>query len=267
MRKPSIVGASFAVGVAGGIGLIASGILGLSTQYLGVMLAIALTGIGIGLVVFAHQLTDTDATEERHAFQSEPPVETPLDERTRRTFLRGLTAAVGALVIGLAGPLRSLGRDPTAALKSTSWDSGLRLVNSDGHPIQAGEVTKGSVVTVFPEGHTGDAMAQALLIRVDPSTLDADPDRAGRAPDGHLVLSKVCTHAGCPVGLYEEQRNQLLCPCHQSTFDLTNGAKPIFGPAARPLPQLPIAIDDQGWLVATGDFPEPVGPGFWDRGR
>ncbi|MGA9597573.1 MAG: Rieske 2Fe-2S domain-containing protein [Acidimicrobiia bacterium] len=265
MRKPSAVGASFALGAAGGIGLIASGILKLSTQFLGVMLAIALTGIGVGLVVFAHQLRDGDATEERHEFQSEPPVETPVSDRARRSFLRGLTAALGALVIGLAGPLRSLGRDPTPALKSTSWESGLRLVNSDGHPIKAGEVTQGSVVTVFPEGHIGDAMAQALLIRVDPATLD--PDRAGWAPDGHLVVSKVCTHAGCPVGLYEAQRNQLLCPCHQSTFDLTNGAKPVFGPAARPLPQLPVAIDDQGWLMATGDFPEPVGPGFWDRGR
>ncbi len=89
----------------------------------------------------------------------------------------------------------------------------------------------------------------------------------GWVVDGIVAYSKLCTHVGCPVGLYQAQEALLLCPCHQSTFDVLAGAEPIFGPAARPLPQLPLAVDDEGYLVATGDFEAPVGPGFWDRGR
>jgi len=264
-RSP--IGASFAVSALGGIGLVAAAIFNLSTQFQGIMLAVSLAGIGAALVLFAHELGDAEDVEEHHPTESEPPVAATVDTQTRRSFLRGLTGAVTALAVGLVAPLRSLGRNPTSSLKNTSWRSGLRLVDSDGHPIKVGQMAEGGVVTVFPEGHIGDAMAQALLIRVNPAVLEADQSRAALAPQGYLVLSKVCTHAGCPVGLFEAQRHQLLCPCHQSTFDILDGAKPVFGPAARPLPQLPVAIDADGWLIATGDFPDPVGPGFWDRAR
>ena len=70
---------------------------------------------------------------------------------------------------------------------------------------------------------------------------------------------------GCPVALYEQQTHHLLCPCHQSTFDVADGAKVVFGPAKRPLPQLPIAVDDEGYLIAQSDFDEPVGPSYWER--
>jgi ubiquinol-cytochrome c reductase iron-sulfur subunit len=87
-------------------------------------------------------------------------------------------------------------------------------------------------------------------------------------PDGtHVAYSKICTHAGCPVGLYRAESQSLICPCHQSQFDVADGGKPFFGPAARPLPQLPLGVDEEGILVAQGDFPEPVGPAFWDRNR
>ena len=82
-----------------------------------------------------------------------------------------------------------------------------------------------------------------------------------------VAYSKICTHAGCPVGLYQAELGLLLCPCHQSTFDVLEWARPVFGPAARSLPQLPLALDDDGYIIATGDFSGPVGPGFWDRGR
>ncbi len=78
--------------------------------------------------------------------------------------------------------------------------------------------------------------------------------------DSLVAYSKVCTHAGCPVALYRQQDNALFCPCHQSTFNPAAGAVPTFGPAARALPQLPLGIDEQGYLVALGDFQEPVGP-------
>jgi ubiquinol-cytochrome c reductase iron-sulfur subunit len=122
----------------------------------------------------------------------------------------------------------------------------------------------GSVITVFPQGREGSADSQAVLIRVEDGALQLPPDRLAGAPGGLVAYSKVCTHAGCPVGLYETQTHRLLCPCHQSTFDVLRGAQPVFGPAARPLPQLPIEIGPDGLLRATGDFTEPVGPGFWE---
>jgi ubiquinol-cytochrome c reductase iron-sulfur subunit len=109
------------------------------------------------------------------------------------------------------------------------------------------------------------AKAAVLLVRVNPSELIETEERKGWSYDGIVAYSKICTHVGCPVALYEQQTHHLLCPCHQSTFDLVDGCKVIFGPAARPLPQLPIAVDAEGYLIAQSDFNEPVGPSFWER--
>jgi ubiquinol-cytochrome c reductase iron-sulfur subunit len=84
-------------------------------------------------------------------------------------------------------------------------------------------------------------------------------------PEGLIAVSKVCTHAGCPVGLYQATTHQLLCPCHQSAFDVLDGAKPVFGPAAAPLPQLPLEIDADGHVRSRGDFVAPIGPAWWSR--
>ena len=84
--------------------------------------------------------------------------------------------------------------------------------------------------------------------------------------DNIVAYSKICTHVGCPVALYEQTTHHILCPCHQSTFDAANGANVIFGPAPRPLPQLPLTTDAQGYLVSQSDFTQPVGPSFWERG-
>jgi ubiquinol-cytochrome c reductase iron-sulfur subunit len=138
-------------------------------------------------------------------------------------------------------------------------------VTEDGTPVQASEVPIEGLVTVFPQGFTDSASGQAILIRLPEGVLQPLPGREDWSPHGYIVYSKVCTHAGCPVGLYEAKSHQVLCPCHQSTFDVIRGAKPIFGPAAAALPQLPIEIDADGFLVATGDFPVPVGPVFWHR--
>jgi len=83
---------------------------------------------------------------------------------------------------------------------------------------------------------------------------------------GVLAFSKICTHVGCPIALYEQRTHHLLCPCHQSTFDLADSGNVVFGPAARRMPQLPITVDEEGFLVAVSDFQEPVGPSFWERG-
>ena len=123
----------------------------------------------------------------------------------------------------------------------------------------------GSFTTVFPEGFEGSADSQAVLIRVEPGQLQLPPDRLAGAPEGLVAYSKICTHAGCPLGLYLAATHELRCPCHQSTFDVLDGARPVYGPAPKPLPQLPIEIDADGGLRATGDFTEPVGPSFWEE--
>ena len=124
----------------------------------------------------------------------------------------------------------------------------------------------GHLVTAFPEGHPNSADGQIVLIRVLPGLLQPAQERSTWAPQGFIAYSKVCTHAGCPVGLYQSETHQLLCPCHQSAFDVLNEAKVVFGPAFRALPQLPLAIDAQGYLIAQSDFHEPIGPSYWNRG-
>ena len=123
----------------------------------------------------------------------------------------------------------------------------------------------GSLVTVFPEGHPNDADAVAVLVRARPGTIETGRGREDWSPEGFIAYSKVCTHAGCPVGLYLADTQTLLCPCHQSEFDVADRAKPLSGPAARPLPQLPLQITADGELVARGDFSEPTGPAWWSR--
>jgi ubiquinol-cytochrome c reductase iron-sulfur subunit len=105
------------------------------------------------------------------------------------------------------------------------------------------------------------------MVRMDPRDLTESQERAGWSYDGIVAYSKICTHVGCPVALYEQQTHHLLCPCHQSTFDMSDGAKVVFGPASRPLPQLPITVDDEGYLIAQDDFDEPIGPSYWERLR
>ena len=206
----------------------------------------------------------------------------------RRAMVRNsmIAAVVASLAPGIVlfrglAPFRHAEPDPDAGnpvalLSHTMWKEGTRLAHDpEGTPIRAADVTLGSAVHVIPEdlaelGHTEGyleekAKAIVLLMRLLPEDLNETPERADWSYDGIVAYSKVCTHVGCPVALYEQQTHHLLCPCHQSQFDVTNGAAVIFGPAARPLPQLPITVDDEGYLVARSDFTEPVGPSFWER--
>jgi ubiquinol-cytochrome c reductase iron-sulfur subunit len=158
-------------------------------------------------------------------------------------------------------------------LKHTLWEKGTRLARDpNGIPIKASDVTIGSVFHVIPENlHESDhpleekAKAAVLLMRLDPADLHVSEERKDWNFRGIVAYSKICTHVGCPVALYEQQTHHLLCPCHQSQFDITREAEVIFGPAKRPLPQLPITVDEEGYLVAQSDFHEPVGPSFWER--
>jgi ubiquinol-cytochrome c reductase iron-sulfur subunit len=138
-------------------------------------------------------------------------------------------------------------------------------VTPQGDLVHADNIDLDALLTVFPEHHTDEANAQVVLMRVDPKKLSLPPERADWAPRGLLAFSKVCTHAGCPVGLYQSDIHQLLCPCHQSSFDVLDGAKPVSGPAAWALPQLPLAVNENGEVNASGPLSAPVGPGWWKQ--
>ncbi|HEU4572854.1 MAG TPA: Rieske 2Fe-2S domain-containing protein [Candidatus Limnocylindrales bacterium] len=271
-RTEAAAAISFAIAALAGLALLVVYLLGGQTQIEGVLLMLALGGIGVGISIWGSGLIpEVEEIEPRHPLKSPPA---PPDDRTesavregitrRHALLRMLAAAFGGLAAALAIPVFSLGPAPGGALFHTSWKRGLRLVGPDNQPIHAQQLPIGGILTVFPEGSAGSADGQTLLIRVEPNLLELPQDRAGWAPDGYVAYSKVCTHAGCPVGLYRATLHSLICPCHQSTFDVLRGAKPIFGPAARPLPQLPIQLQPDGTFVALGDFPEPIGPSFWD---
>jgi ubiquinol-cytochrome c reductase iron-sulfur subunit len=270
------------------------------TPVLGISLALALSGIGIGLVHWAKRLMpDEEAVQEREPHFSKPE-EYAAAEATfakgvedfgfaRRPLLRRtLLAAGGALGLIAVVPIlnfgKLVGRSHTD-LQETEWKTEpgqppKRLVTQDGTPVRLGDVAGGGLLTVFPgklkEGSTdeyekpdvqtkGDSTVILIRLRSDQQLMPV-PGREDWAYDNHVAYSKICTHAGCPVSLYEQQTHHLLCPCHQSVFDVLDHARPIFGPAARPLPQLAISVDEQGYFVARGDFSEPVGPSFWERG-
>ena len=189
--------------------------------------------------------------------------------RSRRILVATAGGACAALGVAAIFPIRSLGPRPGAGLKETAYKGGgVRVVREDGSPVKPEDLEPDSFITVFPEGHTDAADSPTLLIhfRAD-QDFEPHPGRSDWTIENIVAYSKICTHVGCPVGLYQAEVGLLLCPCHQSTFNVMRWAQPVFGPAARSLPQLPIALDDDGFIIATGDFSGPVGPGFWDRDR
>jgi ubiquinol-cytochrome c reductase iron-sulfur subunit len=269
-RVERAIGVAFLVAAIAGIALLGVYLAGGQTQLEAVLLAICLGGIGLGITAWSHWLlSGAEQVEDRHTLASPAEVVTGADEEvaaiTRRRFLTGtLAAAFAGLAAALAIPVLSLGPPPGRTLFVTAWKAGSRIVGFDGQPVRIEDLPIDGVLTVFPEGAVGSADAQTLLIRVADGLLQLPPDRMAWAPQGCVAYSKLCTHAGCPVGLYRAAEHKLICPCHQSTFDVLDGANPTFGPAARPLPQLPIQLAADGTFVALGDFPEPVGPSFWD---
>jgi ubiquinol-cytochrome c reductase iron-sulfur subunit len=264
----------------------------LSTLLLGVTMAVSLLGIGIAAIHWAKSLmSDHEHVDERHELATPPEVRAVAVQHladgvedsgiARRGVLKG--AAVSALALfplTFAVPLiSSVGGDwDVSKFRHTIWDRNKRLAyDPSGRLIRAADLTVGSVAHVIPEASqeemqshewiTEKAKAVVLLVRMDPEDLVSDQSPEGEtwSYDGIVAYSKICTHVGCPVALYEQQTHHLLCPCHQSTFDMADGAKVVFGPANRPLPQLPITVDDEGYLMAQHDFVEPIGPSYWER--
>jgi ubiquinol-cytochrome c reductase iron-sulfur subunit len=269
------IAAGFVVATAAAIGLAITYASGGQTQVEGALLCLTFGGLGFGVIGWGKYLMPNGPyVQEREPMTStagerEDFVESfarGSDEIGRRRFLRRLLGgAVTALGVALLFPIRSLGPSPGDSLTRTSWAKGTRLVDENGKPINVSDVAVGGDVTVFPEGNVGDATAQTILLHAARTPVVTRPGRETWSPSGYLAFSKVCTHAGCPVGLYEHRTDQLLCPCHQSLFDVSRGCKVVFGPAPRALPQLALAVDADGFLTAQGDYDEPVGPSFWNR--
>jgi ubiquinol-cytochrome c reductase iron-sulfur subunit len=265
--------------------LIVFGAVNAQTFALGLALGVALFCIGAGAIHWARTLmTDEELVQERHPLRSPDAdraaavsqLQQGVEESgiARRSLIRRtLLGAMGVLPLSGVVLLRDLGPLPEQTLRHTAWaeEEHRQLINENtGEPIKAEQVTIGSMVFARPKGvepHHLDEMAKAsvLLVRLKPEDIKSQKSKDW-GHEGIICYSKICTHVGCPVGLYEQQTHHLLCPCHQSTFDMTNDGKVIFGPAARSLPQLAISVDDDGYLIARGDFAEPVGPSYWERG-
>ncbi|MGA4848401.1 Rieske 2Fe-2S domain-containing protein [Streptomyces sp. G5(2025)] len=253
---------------------------------LGLTLGLALFCIGAGAVHWARTLmSDVEVADERHAIEAEPEVRAKVmaDFRAgaeesqfgRRKLIRNTMFGALALV-PLSGVvlLRDLGPLPEDKLRHTKWAKGKKLVNMNTHePLRPSDVQVGSLTFAMPDGmseHDHDfqtqiAKAALMIVRIQPEDIK-DKRELAWSHEGIVAYSKICTHVGCPISLYEQQTHHVLCPCHQSTFDLSDGARVIFGPAGHALPQLRIGVNEEGYLEALGDFEEPVGPAFFERG-
>lgn len=253
---------------------------------LGMTLGVALFCIGAGAVHWARTLmSDVEVADERHPIEAEPEVKAKVladfaqgakeSQLGRRKLIRN--TMFGALtLVPLSGVvlLRDLGPLPEDKLRHTLWSRGKLLVNMNtNEPLRPSDVQVGSLTFAKPEGleeHDHDfqtqiAKAALMIVRIQPDNIK-DKRELEWSHEGVIAYSKICTHVGCPISLYEQQTHHALCPCHQSTFDLSDGARVIFGPAGHPLPQLRIGVNEEGYLEALGDFEEPVGPAFWERG-
>ncbi|MGO8960588.1 MAG: Rieske 2Fe-2S domain-containing protein [Streptosporangiaceae bacterium] len=303
-KAERIVVACFLLATLAGLGfLVAYALIGVgsltavlhSNLFLGSTMALTMLLLGIGAVVWVrHLMPAVELTEQRHPLASDPAARAAFKETfeegaeasqfvKRPLVRRSLIAATVPLAVAPLFLLRDLGPLPGTSLDYTVWRKGLRLlIYGTGRPITPAEFSSpGGIISVGPEGYLNndDDMAKAavIIIKFRPGELVFGPSaRPGAASqpktvvpnwtvDNIVAYSKICTHVGCPAALYEQTTHHILCPCHQSTFDATRGAEVIFGPATRPLPQLPIGVDSQGYLIALSDFNEPVGPSFWER--
>jgi ubiquinol-cytochrome c reductase iron-sulfur subunit len=300
-RVERLVAACFTFAFIAGCGFIAAYVgLGVHTVdktlrsnlALGTSLSLALLALGLGALLWVrHLMPDVEVVEQRHELRSETKdrqafegyfkegagnsqfVKRPL---VRRTLMLGTLPLLAAPIV----LLRDLGPLPGTSLRHTVWSPGRRLlVYGTNAPVTPAQFSApGGMITIVPEGFEDnpDALIKAAVIMIKfrpgelniPTTMNGDTliGTMNWTVENIVAYSKICTHVGCPVALYEQTTHHILCPCHQSTFDASTGATVIFGPAPRPLPQLPLTVDAEGYLVAKSDFTQPVGPSFWERG-
>jgi ubiquinol-cytochrome c reductase iron-sulfur subunit len=255
------------------------------TQLLGLALGLGLAALAAALVVASKRVLPRET-----AVEDRPIAEPREEQRELEEDLRGaadgvsrrglLAAAAGTAGLGAVAaatlPLTALGPSPAVLDEVSRWRDGIRLVDEDDKPVNADVLADGAFLTAFPEGADKRELGSpVVVVRVAPATLRLPANRRGWAPEGLLAYSKICTHAGCAVSLFRKPTDEelssppgLVCPCHYSTFDVRRAAKPVFGPASRPLPQLPLKLDAERNLVAGGPLSGSVGPAWWGtKGR
>jgi len=253
--------------------------------FLGLGLTFSLFFIGVGAVHWAKTLMpDEEVIAQRHEMRSSDEDRADLIASVKENAgaaglgRRSLIKRTLGLSLGLVGLspillLRDLGPQPGDDLTKTTWAEGVHLVTDPGNRrLRPEDLEVGAVAHILPEIENpaerslNDVAKDAvLLIRMRPEDFRLDAEKLSWTYQGIIAFSKICSHMGCAVALYEQQTKHLLCPCHQSTFDVPTGAKVIFGPSARPLPQLAIKVSEEGYLVAAAPFNQPVGPSFWER--
>ncbi|HEY3759126.1 MAG TPA: Rieske (2Fe-2S) protein [Solirubrobacteraceae bacterium] len=252
-----------------------------NTQLLGLALGVTLALLAAALVLAGRWLVPQETKVEQRPQLADPEMTQQVREQaaagmegvTRRRLLTGAAGAAGAgLTAAVVIPVVALGPGLEEQLRRTPWRTGRALVDEQGNPILATDVIERSFLTAFPQhADEEDLGSPVVVVRVDPMTLKLPPERAGWAPEGILAYSKICTHAACAISLFrdplspstESKGPALVCPCHYSTFDVLDGGSVEFGPAGRPLPQLPLKIDAAGVLRAAGPMSGPVGPSWW----
>lgn len=247
------------------------------TQWLGLSIGVAFALLALASTVIAHRLVVTEEAAEPYP-QESPDIQEEIEQiveesgsrftRKRLVTVAGL-GALGTLGAALLAPAASLGPIlHTGDLYRTPWRRGRKLVDESGRALAADEIEEGTFYTAYPAGADREVVGSPIVVvRLPPGQIR---ERKDWAPRGIVAYSKICTHAGCAVALYRkptfaavEPRPALVCPCHYSTFDPAAGGAVLFGPAGRPLPQLPLAIDGAGNLRAAGTFSGPVGPSWW----
>jgi ubiquinol-cytochrome c reductase iron-sulfur subunit len=299
-RAERLIAAWFTISVIGTLGFIVTNFVGdkhkaYYTPCLGLAIALAVGGLGVGMILWAKRLMPHEqAVQDRHTFKSTDEETAVLEEEValgfeamglgRHKLLRRSLLGAGAILGGLTVvPLLNLtNAKPGKKLDHTHWVKGARMVTGEGRFVKLGDISIGGIETVFPAVPTKDAGgttkfeplldlhakadSATILVRMEPGINKPRPGRENWDLNGLVAYSKICSHAGCPVSLYEQQTHHLLCPCHQSVFDVPDGCRAIFGPASRSLPQLALGVDGEGYLIARdGDYTEPIGPAFWER--
>ncbi len=264
-----------------GLGFVALFVLHPSTQLLGLCLGGALALLATALILAGRWLVAQETKVEDRPRPGDPDAVEQVSAQaraglqgiTRRRLIGGAAGVAGAgLTAAVVIPVVALGPGIEQQLSDTPWHAGRALVDSEGNPILAANVNEGSFVTAFPRGvDKEDLGSPVVVVRVDPATLRLPAERASWAPEGILAYSKICTHAACAISLFrsplspttQSRGSALICPCHYSTFDVLDGGSVEFGPAGRPLPQLPLTIGTSGVLIAGGPMSGPVGPSWW----
>ncbi|CAN5353574.1 hypothetical protein BH23ACT3_BH23ACT3_16740 [soil metagenome] len=254
-RRVVVVAVTGLVAMAAGV---AAAVFGAPERLAAACVGLGIVTIGAACITWVHaHVGGEEAEEERH--HKGPDLH-------RRRLLLGAGLGTATITAGvLAVPAARRVELATARLRNTAWADGVPVVDADGRPVVLDEVVEGDVMTVYPEGHVGSVDSQAVLVREPEVRFDEALVGSGWVMSGVIVLSKLCTHMACPLGLYQQRSGTLLCPCHQATFDVLDGGTPLQGPASRRLPRLPIGLDGEGRIVARGDFDAAVGTGFWWR--